>query len=411
MENTQNNKRLTTVSLRFAVALLVSRVGALSQFIIDEGYIVPPMVTEDKVALESTLDVLGLSHVKASLERSKGGEKQRLKSPFPHATQSLCGGLTSPTNGAETALSNLIPQNIPSSLSITSHEIRLATLPNEPNSTPPIHEVPISALPKQRAPSTNSARPQGELSNPRNNNLEELVRQLSDRMGSLQAGSDGKLRYYGPTSNFNLLHMPTPDNLTVHRTIRRDGQNTLRLLGLDRIVPRSLEDHLTSLYFAWENPASYIVDRKMYETGRVKWRDHLEETPYYSEALTNAMSVLNKNHASICSRKADCFRCCLGAAFEPRYHPDFITYPRSLSDFFADRTKALLDIELDSPCVATVQAMVVLSGHDIGCKRDARGWLYSGESDTNTPKGDTVLIFQIQGWPCDLRLTLVYTSI
>ncbi len=40
----------------------------------------------------------------------------------------------------------------------------------------------------------------------------------------------------------------------------------------------------------------------------------------------------------------------------------------------------LLDIELDSPCIATVQAMVVLSGHDIGCKRDARGWLYSGKS-------------------------------
>jgi hypothetical protein len=75
-------------------------------------------------------------------------------------------------------------------------------------------------------------------------------------------------------------------------------------------------------------------------------------------------------------------RCCLGAAFEPRYHPNFITYPKSVSDFFADRAKTLLDIELDSPCLATVQAMVVLSGHDIGCKRDARGWLYSGECHT-----------------------------
>lgn len=52
-----------------------------------------------------------------------------------------------------------------------------------------------------------------------------------------------------------------------------------------------------------------------------------------------------------------------------------------MADFFADRAKALLDIELDSPCLATVQAMVVLSGHDIGCKRDARGWLYSGQYD------------------------------
>lgn len=70
--------------------------------------------------------------------------------------------------------------------------------------------------------------------------------------------------------------------------------------------------------------------------------------------------------------------CALGAAFETRHHPRFITFPKSLSDFFADRAKALLDIELDCPSVATVQAMVILSGHDIGCKRDARGWLYSG---------------------------------
>jgi hypothetical protein len=63
----------------------------------------------------------------------------------------------------------------------------------------------------------------------------------------------------------------------------------------------------------------------------------------------------------------------------PRYHPEFVTYPKSVSDFFADRAKALIDIELDLPCVATIQAMVVLSGHDIGCKRDARGWLYSGK--------------------------------
>lgn len=78
---------------------------------------------------------------------------------------------------------------------------------------------------------------------------------------------------------------------------------------------------------------------------------------------------------------SNAYRCCLGAAFEPRYHPKFITYPKSVADFFADRAKALLDIELDSPTLATVQAMVVLSGHDIGCKRDARGWLYSGQYD------------------------------
>lgn len=47
-------------------------------------------------------------------------------------------------------------------------------------------------------------------------------------------------------------------------------------------------------------------------------------------------------------------------------------------EFFGDRAKALLDIELEHPSLATVQTLVILSSHEIGRKRDARGWLYSG---------------------------------
>ncbi|KAH8659465.1 fungal-specific transcription factor domain-containing protein, partial [Ilyonectria robusta] len=188
---------------------------------------------------------------------------------------------------------------------------------------------------------------------------EALVDQLSDRIGSLQIGPGGQVRYYGPTSNFNLVEMPAPDNLTVHRTVRNDGQEYLDFLGLGKAVPPELEAHLTNLYFTWQDPAFHVVNREMFEAAKATWTDNQEDTPYYSEALLNAI-------------------CTLGAAFESRHHQTFVTFPKSLSDFFADRAKALLEIELDCPCVATVQAMVVLSSHDIGCKRDARGWLYSG---------------------------------
>jgi len=39
-----------------------------------------------------------------------------------------------------------------------------------------------------------------------------------------------------------------------------------------------------------------------------------------------------------------------------------------------------LEIELDSPCIATVQALVLMSCHEGASNRDARGWLYSGMS-------------------------------
>ncbi|KAF4430341.1 Nitrogen assimilation transcription factor nirA [Colletotrichum fructicola] len=153
--------------------------------------------------------------------------------------------------------------------------------------------------------------------------------------------------------------MPAPDNMTVHRTVRNDGQEYLDRLEIGKDVPNDIEDHLVNLYFTWQDPASHVVQREMYQKAKVQWCDHMVDNPYYSEALRNSI-------------------CALGAAFESRHHPTFVTFPKSLADFFADRAKALLDIELDCPSVATVQAMVILSGHDIGCKRDARGWLYSG---------------------------------
>ena len=41
--------------------------------------------------------------------------------------------------------------------------------------------------------------------------------------------------------------------------------------------------------------------------------------------------------------------------------------------------KSLLELELDYPCVATVQALVILSHHEIGNGKDTRGWLFSGK--------------------------------
>lgn len=119
-------------------------------------------------------------------------------------------------------------------------------------------------------------------------NMEALIEQLSERIGSLQIGPGGHIRYYGPTSNFNLVKMPIPNAISLHRTVRHDGQDYLNRLGLGKEVPPALEDHLVSLYFAWQDPALHIVDRNMFEDARTSWKQ-MNDTPYYSEALHNSM--------------------------------------------------------------------------------------------------------------------------
>lgn len=120
----------------------------------------------------------------------------------------------------------------------------------------------------------------------------EVIEQLSSRIGTLKLAGDGHLRFYGPTSNLNLVDVastskqrPGPDV----RSVRHDGQELLNHLRIGQHVEQSLENHLISLYFTWQNPSLYIVDPEMFGLARAKWRDESDDTPFYSEVLTNAM--------------------------------------------------------------------------------------------------------------------------
>jgi len=72
------------------------------------------------------------------------------------------------------------------------------------------------------------------------------------------------------------------------------------------------------------------------------------------------------------------FRCAIGASFGSHSNLSLITYPRSMPQFFSDRAKILLDSHLDSPCVATAQALTILASYEESCQNIARGWLFGG---------------------------------
>lgn len=119
----------------------------------------------------------------------------------------------------------------------------------------------------------------------------DVIEQISNRIGTLKIAGDGHLRFYGATSNLNLVDVSAtqqrqrPDA----RSVRHDGQDILNHLRVGQPVDQALEDHLVELYFTWQNPSTYVVDKEMFMIARSKWRNEFDDTPFYSEVLTNAM--------------------------------------------------------------------------------------------------------------------------
>lgn len=322
------------ISLRFVVDLLVNRVDELFQFIVDKGLSPPPMFNENETALKNALDTLGLGHIKMALEAIETKERQASDSATPEdfrptlvddvfsrdldigeldpdmnlLLQPLFSPRTQPCQPQSDAASSLgavsdgsfqllgeaPPLDLADGLetdkkTALQDKERLKGSDNLNKTSMELEPQTLDASWTQTPTKQGNQNDVAPNTDDAGDELEEIVHRLSNRLGSLQIGSDGNVRYYGPTSHFNLLRMPTPDNLTVHRTVRKDGQDILNRLSLGKDVPRELEEHLINLYFTWQNPSFDVVDRGMYQMAKQQWQDHMEETPYYSEALTNAM--------------------------------------------------------------------------------------------------------------------------
>lgn len=253
------------LSLRLAIELLSGRVNQLSQFIISSGLEVPPMSHDDNRILSGILETLGLPLPQAnwSGRSDQVGETVSVPDESPALHRPLETDTTQERPRFNASESGSRHTQLPPIFDLESGRGMYAA--GHPTSTQ-IDELASSGS------SING----------------DLVDQLSDRVGTLYVRPGGHIRFFGPTSNFNLLETPSADRVNIHQAIRIDGLKHLDRLDLSKEVPSLLEDHLVNLYFTWQDPAFHVVDREMYENSKIQWHDG-QDTAYYSEALRNAM--------------------------------------------------------------------------------------------------------------------------
>ena len=115
---------------------------------------------------------------------------------------------------------------------------------------------------------------------------EGLLDDISNRMGDLHLMGDGQLRYYGATSNFNLI---SPLCSSFHEDIPLGQAPQVSRASLDEPMESTLEQHLEDLYFTWADPTFHVIDRRMYHDSKVLWASGQQSNTFYSPALTSAM--------------------------------------------------------------------------------------------------------------------------
>lgn len=277
------------LSVRMAVEILSSRIDALCQFIIDNSLQPPCMDKQQEATLNKVLTNLRLS----DLISKKDILGEASPSQFAMTSNGNCASDSNIDSAQENTepLDTLAVGNQSQNWNWTDFDNISFNeyVRNLPVSTSEdVFPTQPTVLQTASAEEGGTTASMTETSNV-GVGAEALIRQLSDRMESLKIGPGGQVRYYGPTSDFYLVDLPPPDNLTVHRTVRNDGREYLERLGLEKEADATLRAHLTNLYFTWQNPAIHIVDRAMYEAAEIQYNETQEDTPYFSEALQNAM--------------------------------------------------------------------------------------------------------------------------
>ncbi|KAL4881834.1 fungal-specific transcription factor domain-containing protein [Aspergillus karnatakaensis] len=384
------------IPLRNSIGLLVQRINELSRYIRSNGLEVPQMEENDLVTIKGIFEAaevdfegdVGYGRRRSSEPHispgsiTYGGLRDAAVSQNPDiggvtGQPDIAVGLQTPLTGTASEeaanVEDLLPAIGTSGMSIaTSLEHPHNTRFQEPSQINPHASSPDIAsalleladvgLYQNRVPIESCIEDAQQANNhyeDDEDDEDEVANQLSCRLGKLQVTHDGQLRYFGSTSNFTLLDILVDVGPSSSSSNHRRTQDILENAGLGLRVDESFRKHLLQLYFTWHDPCLHAVDEEIFWTARTQNRLDGMDTPYFSDALSDAM-------------------CAIGATYESKYHPELVTFPRSLGEFFSDRAKILLEAELENPSLATIHTLVILSSYEASCTRDTRGWLYSG---------------------------------
>lgn len=186
-------------------------------------------------------------------------------------------------------------------------------------------------------------------------------------MGELRL-ENGSTSFVGGTSNLVFLGSAVDNDQAAKGSAEQYQQQANPIVSWTEVTKdHDLVVHLMNMYFTWHYTYFTTLSKSLF------YRDFLlgmpppgtrRKTEYCTPLLVNAMLALGCHFTSWPAARAN--------------PADSAT----AGDHFSREAKRLLteNDELESPRLATVQALSLMSVREAGCGREAKGWVYSGMS-------------------------------
>ena len=193
----------------------------------------------------------------------------------------------------------------------------------------------------------------------------KIEKELSGKMGELRL-ENGAVRFLGGTSNLLYLDselvLDAKKSTTIDEANPEDSATSWTLVTSDK----DLIVHLLNMYFTWHYTYFATLSKSLFfrDFWRGKRKDGSTQSEYCTPLLVNAMLALGCHFTSWSASRND---------------PND---PSTAGDHFFKEAKRLIveNDEFESPGLATVQALALMSVREAGCGREAKGWVYSGMS-------------------------------
>ncbi|KAM5386429.1 hypothetical protein ACJZ2D_000392 [Fusarium nematophilum] len=181
------------------------------------------------------------------------------------------------------------------------------------------------------------------------------VDELADALGCFTLGDAGELRFFGASSNFNLV---PNHSLKVASSVeaRNRGIKAARQMPGYFDPPDDLRDHLLSLFWRWQNSWQYIVPRESFVLDL-----YLEKSGRFCTPLLLTAILA------------------LASRFSPRL--ELRTDPEDANtagQIFVDQAKTMLHSEYEAPTTSTVQATALLGLFWASIDNEGLGFMYIG---------------------------------